>query len=80
VTEESNSNQVTIDMSDYPKSNGGCSLLTYNVQIDDGLGSSFVSLIGEKTPYMALKYTATGLVKGRSYRIRYRTKNCQGWS
>lgn len=59
VVDMSNSTQVTIDMSDFPESsNGGCQIISFNVQMDDGLGSSFTSAVGETYPYLSLQYTA----------------------
>lgn len=50
--------------------------------MDNGQGGDFVSLVGQNfsSPYLSLTYRATGLVKGKVYRFRYRALNCQGWS
>jgi hypothetical protein len=81
VARLSNSGQLTVDMSDFPEtSKGGCDILTYNLQMDDGLGSEFISLVGETQPNLKLAYTAADLQKGLTYRFRYRVRNCRGWS
>ena len=34
--------QITINISNYPiSSNGGCDILSYNIQMDDGLGGMY---------------------------------------
>jgi hypothetical protein len=48
--------------------------------MDDGLGGIFKSRVGYVTPYLTLWYTANNLMKGLTYRFRYRAQNCQGWS
>ena len=47
--------------------------------MDDGLGGNFMSLIGSSSPFLMTRYTALGLVRGRTYRFRYRARNCIGW-
>jgi hypothetical protein len=67
-------------MSNFPSSsNGGCSILSFNVLMDDGLLGSYISKVGESSPYLMTTYGASSLVKGRTYRFKYRVKNCHGW-
>jgi len=64
-----------------PEYDGGSPILTYELQMDDGKGGDFVSLIGYDENYLKLSYIVEGNVtKGKLYRFRYRTKNSVGWS
>lgn len=56
-------------------------LISYELQIDDGMGGSFTSLGGLQTNLMQTRYEITdGLVEGLVYRLRYRVLNNVGWS
>jgi len=60
---------------------GGSPILSYELQMDDGKGGDFVSLIGYDENYLKLSYIVEGnVIKGKLYRFRYRTKNSVGWS
>jgi hypothetical protein len=59
---------------------GGCTIESLNLQMDDGRGNAFTSVTGEANPYLALTFTASGLQRSLLYRFRYRTQNCKGWS
>jgi hypothetical protein len=66
-------------------SNGGSEILSYQVEVDDGAGGDFHRLTGvEKTDdhhYLKLSFTVyDGIVKGVTYRFRYRSLNNVGWS
>jgi hypothetical protein len=51
VKDSSNSQQITVDISNFPEaSNGGCDILSFDIQMDDGLGGSFLSKLGYITP------------------------------
>ena len=68
---------ITIDISDFPLSaNGGCPVISYEIQQDDGRGGMFLSKVGKQSPYLMRYYVTTGLQKGRTYRFRYRAQNC----
>lgn len=61
--------------------NQGSSILTYDVQIDDGIGGPFSTFAGGQTTYLSLSAVdTTGITKGETYRVRYRAKNINGWS
>jgi len=63
-----------------PPVNGGSDLLSYALQMDDGLGGDFVTLVGFSPHSMVTHYTVSaGIVKGRVHRFRYRAKNSVGW-
>ena len=58
---------------------GGSDIVTYSLEIDDGIGGDFISLFD--TNYLKLEYTYNvGIIKGRNYRVRYRARNSIGWS
>ena len=45
-----NSTQITVQVTNYPESNhGGCDIVSYEIQMDDGQGGSFVSQVGFMT-------------------------------
>ncbi len=61
--------------------NGGSTILSYSIEMDNGKGGSFVSLAGGISNRLATTYTiATGIQSGVMYRFRYRAKNVAGWS
>ena len=61
-------------------SNSGSPILSYEVQMDDGQGGDFVSLIGVNPYYLKLWYVVTSnITKGTIYRFRYRALNAIGW-
>jgi hypothetical protein len=80
TTSKTTTSKITIDISNFPTaSNGGSSILSYNIQMDDGYGGDYVSMVGYTSPYLLTTYTATGLTKSLSYIFRYRAKNIHGW-
>lgn len=82
VAELSWHSQITIDISDFPtESAGGCPVVSFEVQKDDGNGGTFVAIAGDSksTPFLMPQLATTNVVKGRVYRFRYRAQNCHGW-
>lgn len=81
----SSSTSVSLDISDFPDgSNGGCPIVSYDYQRDDGLDGAFTSLVGLSSPYLIELLTithsaSTPIVRSRWYKYRYRAKNCVGW-
>lgn len=59
---------------------GGAPILSYNLQMDDGLGGAFTDLYGVTADTLITSYTVYGLVKGRVYAFRYRARNIYGWN
>lgn len=52
---------------------GGSPIVSYELQIDDGLSGEFVSVQGFTTNSLLKTATITsGINKGRDYRLRYR--------
>ena len=48
--------------------------------MDDGLGGSFVEVVGFTTPYtLNSRLITSNIGSGRSYRFHYRAKNIHGW-
>lgn len=57
----------------------GSAIESYQVDIDDGLGGSFVALQGDTVASLALSaQKTTGVTQGRYYRVRYRARNLIG--
>lgn len=81
----SSSSSVTLDISSFPpSSNGGCTIVSYDYQRDDGLNGPFTSLVGLSSPYLMQLLTVahspeTPIVRSRVYKYRYRARNCVGW-
>ena len=61
--------------------NGGSDILSYELQMDNGLGGNFTSLIGFNSSSLETSYiVSTGLVTGLMYRFKYRSENINGFS
>ena len=63
-----------------PLVNANSEIISYELQIDNGLLGDFLSLGGLKEITMQTEYEIRDLVLGRSYRLRYRVLNYVGWS
>ena len=60
---------------------GGGYIDSYELDIDDGNGGNFVEVVGFTTPYTVNSILVTsGIQSGKTYRLRYRAHNSQGWS
>lgn len=60
--------------------NGGDEIISYSLEIDDGMGGDFTAVVGYATDYLLLFYTHAGVTRGTNYRLRYRARNRIGWS
>jgi len=61
--------------------NGGSSILSYSLEVDDGYGDDFTPLFGDIVDSMTLSYVfSRNITKGQTYRARYRVRNAVGWS
>lgn len=59
---------------------GGGYIDSYELNIDDGNGGSFVEVVGFTTFYTLNSILVTsGISSGQTYRLRYRAHNAQGW-
>lgn len=67
-------NVVTIDLNIVPI------LLSYSIEIDDGIGGDFTPIFGDVADTLSTTATYFGAVQSRVYRVRYRVKNAVGWS
>lgn len=64
-----------------PSQNGGLPILSYSLEIDDGLGGEYYALTGLTVTSLATSHLMTaGVSQGLSYRLRYRAQNAYGWS
>lgn len=64
---------------------GGADIISYEIQIDDGVNGAFYTILGGEEAYtLDSEITVTSsIVKGRQYRLRYRAINLIGngpWS
>jgi len=60
--------------------NNGSVIISFNIEIDDGLGGSFVELQGMTVNSLLMSATkSVGITSGRYYRARYRAKNEVGF-
>lgn len=58
----------------------GSPIISYGIQIDDGLGGDFTELTGITIYNLNLEVSAsTGIKVGRLYRVRYNALNKVGW-
>lgn len=63
-----------------PPADNGSPIVSYELQMDDGLGGDFVTLTGFSPSSMIRHFTVSqGVVKGRDHRFRYRVRNAVGW-
>lgn len=61
--------------------NGNSPILSFALEMDDGLGGEFKKLVGFTSNSLLTTYTiSNGIVKGREYRLRYRVRNAIGYS
>lgn len=52
VLTSSSSSQTVIDISNFPSSsNGGCTIVSFDIQRNDGQNGAFTSLVGLSSPY-----------------------------
>lgn len=82
VSDSSITNDTTIRVTfaNPPPNDGGSAILSYELQIDDGLGGDFTTLVGYSPNTMVTHFTVyQDIVKGRVHRFRYRAKNSVGW-
>ena len=57
------------------ENNGGSQIISYNLQIDDAERGEFVSVGGFDPISMTTEYRLTNVLRGKTYRLRYRVKN-----
>jgi hypothetical protein len=73
------STQLGVDYNGAIATNGS-SLVSINLQIDDGNGGAFVEVVGETSDSLSTSIIITsGITHGTTYRLRYRGKNSVGF-
>jgi len=83
---QSDGNKLKILIDEFLESqSGGADIISYEIQIDDGLNGAFNTVLGGQEGYtLDSEITITqNIVKGRQYRLRYRAINLIGegpWS
>ena len=59
---------------------GGTPIVSYELQMDDGLGGDLAELVGFTENYTLNSLLITSNIgSGRTYRFQYRAKNIHGW-
>lgn len=59
---------------------GGSPIISYELQMDDGLGGQFNEVVGFTTPYtLNSRIITSNIDSGRQYRFRYRAQNIHGF-
>lgn len=59
---------------------GGSSIISYELQMDDGITGTYTSIVGYSSNSLLTAYTVTsGIVKGRTHNFKYRARNAIGW-
>lgn len=59
---------------------GGSPILSYSLEIDDGLGGPFRVIFGTVADTLATRSIYKQVERGLLYRTRYRVRNAIGWS
>lgn len=79
VTDDS---QIKVDITPLLSTeNGGSTILSYSIEMDNGKGGDFTPLIGYDSNSLETTYTIRyGIETGVMYRFRYAAKNVAGWS
>lgn len=61
--------------------NGGSVIVSYHLMMDDGINGEFYTIMGLDVNSLLRQFTITqGIIKGRTYRFKYRVKNNVGWT
>jgi len=70
--------QIKVNFANANPDNGGSPLILSELYMDDGIAGDFnlIFTTSEVSTFVA----STGVVRGRSYRFRYRVSNVNGWS
>lgn len=59
--------------------NRGTPIVSVELQMDDGLGGDYKSMVGGQFNQLLTSLLVQEVVKGREYRFRYRCRNANGW-
>lgn len=82
VSDQTNINHITVTLPLIADAdNGNSAIISYQLDIDDGNGGSFSPVGGYDPLSLLTTYSISqGIVRGRTYRLRYRTLNGVGYS
>jgi hypothetical protein len=73
--------QIKVNFANPPPVSNGSPILSYELQMDDGVSGDFTSLVGFTSFSLLTTWTQkTLIIKGRMHRFRYRALNLVGWS
>lgn len=81
VEDQCTTTTIAVEMPEVTTSNtGGADIISYNLEWNQGSGTTFYEIIGETTNNMVRIATQNGLTSGSLYSFRYRVKNIYGFS
>jgi len=73
--------RIKVSFASPPPANNGSPILSYELQMDDGISGDFVSLVGYSSFSLLTTWTVSeNIIKGRHHRFKYRAYNSVGWS
>ena len=70
--------QIKVLFANTNPDNGGSPLILAELDMDDGLAGDFSVIF--KTSDVTFFVVTNGIIRGRTYRFRYRVSNVNGWS
>lgn len=78
---ESDGTKIKISIDEFTTlMNGGADILSYEIQMDDGNNGPYRTVLGGETYTLDSEILITeGIIKGRTYRLRYRATNIIGY-
>ena len=59
---------------------GGCPIVSYEIERDDGVDGPFVTLFGFNPFSLSTSYLDKNIILGSTYKYIYRARNLNGWS
>ena len=73
-------NKIKVTFASPPPAANGSPILSYELQMDDGINGDFTSLVGYSSFSLLTQYTVDeNIIKGRHHRFKYRAFNSVGW-
>lgn len=71
---------IKVTFANPPPNDNGSPILSYELQMDDGVSGDFTSLVGYSSFSLLTQFTVMeNIIKGRHHRFRYRAFNSVGW-
>jgi hypothetical protein len=72
--------QIKVSWANPVPADNGSPILSYELQMDDGVTGDFVSILGfDANSLLKTKTVTVSVIKGRQHRFKYRAKNLVGW-